>query len=146
MHSRNWSTVKRNPCLSAMMAWVTMLMRCPFVPCCASYCGSLRKACRPTAPVRRSGFHPPVRTEPERAVHFHVCVLSAAQLRDLHSGCLARACGLVTMRQRPQTVKGVTFVTIEDETGSVNVIVWRSLQKKQRTELLRSRLLAVHGV
>lgn len=50
------------------------------------------------------------------------------------------------MRQRPQTAKGVTFVTIEDETGSVNVIVWKSLQEKQRTELLRSRLLAVHGV
>jgi error-prone DNA polymerase len=50
------------------------------------------------------------------------------------------------MRQRPQTAKGVTFVTLEDETGSVNVIVWKSLQDRQRAELLRSRLMAVYGV
>lgn len=50
------------------------------------------------------------------------------------------------MRQRPQTAKGAAFVTIEDETGSVNVIVWKSPQEKQRAELLRSRLLAVHRV
>jgi len=68
---------------------------------------------------------------------------TAAQLRDLPSGRLVRACGIVVMRQRPQTAKGVTFVTLEDETGSVNVIVWKSLQDKQRAELLRSRLY--HG-
>jgi len=71
---------------------------------------------------------------------------TAAQLRDLPSGRLVRACGLVVMRQRPQTAKGVTFVTLEDETGSVNVIVWKSLQDRQRAELLRSRLMAVYGV
>ncbi|MDP2367748.1 error-prone DNA polymerase [Rhodoferax sp.] len=71
---------------------------------------------------------------------------TAAQLRDLPSGRLVRACGIVVMRQRPQTAKGVTFVTLEDETGSVNVIVWKSLQEKQRAELLRSRLMAVYGV
>jgi error-prone DNA polymerase len=37
-----------------------------------------------------------------------------------------RACGIVTMRQQPQTAKGVVFVTLEDETGSVNVIVWKA--------------------
>ena len=71
---------------------------------------------------------------------------TAAQLRDLPSGRLVRAGGIVVMRQRPQTAKGVTFVTLEDETGSVNVIVWKSLQDKQRAELLRSRLMAVYGV
>ncbi len=71
---------------------------------------------------------------------------TAAQLRDLPSGRLVRACGIVVMRQRPQTAKGVTFVTLEDETGSVNVIVWKSLQDRQRAELLRSRLMAVYGV
>ena len=71
---------------------------------------------------------------------------TAAQLRDLPSGRLVRACGIVVMRQRPQTAKGVTFVTLEDETGSINVIVWKSLQNKQRAELLRSRLMAVYGV
>ena len=73
-------------------------------------------------------------------------LLSAAQLRDLPHGRLARACGIVTMRQQPQTAKGVVFVTLEDETGSINVIVWKSLKEKQRAELLRARLLAVYGV
>jgi error-prone DNA polymerase len=70
---------------------------------------------------------------------------TAAQLRDLPSGRLVKACGLVTMRQQPQTAKGVVFVTLEDETGSVNVIVWKSLRERQRTELMRSKLMAVYG-
>ena len=72
--------------------------------------------------------------------------LTAAQLNGLPDGRRAAACGLVVMRQHPQTAKGVTVVTLEDETGSVNVIVWQALKEKQRSELLRSRLLAVHGV
>ena len=71
--------------------------------------------------------------------------LSAAQLRALPHGRLVRACGLVTMRQSPGTAKGVTFVTLEDETGTVNVIVWKALKERQRAELLHARLLAVHG-
>jgi error-prone DNA polymerase len=72
-------------------------------------------------------------------------LMTAAQLRDLPNGRLARACGIVTMRQQPQTAKGVVFVTLEDETGHVNVIVWKSLKERQRPALLRSRLLAVYG-
>jgi error-prone DNA polymerase len=71
---------------------------------------------------------------------------TAAELRDLPDGRLARACGIVVMRQQPQTAKGVVFVTLEDETGSVNVIVWKSLREKQRSELLHARLMAVWGV
>ena len=71
---------------------------------------------------------------------------TAAELRDLPDGRLVRACGIVVMRQQPQTAKGVVFVTLEDETGSVNVIVWKSLREKQRSELLHSRLMAVYGV
>ena len=73
-------------------------------------------------------------------------LLSAAELRGLPHGRLVRACGIVVTRQQPQTAKGVVFVTIEDETGSVNVIVWKSLREKQRGELLHSRLMAVYGV
>jgi error-prone DNA polymerase len=73
-------------------------------------------------------------------------LLSAAQLHDLPDGRLVRACGLVVMRQQPGTAKGVVFVTLEDETGSVNVIVWKSLREQQRSELLYSRLMAVYGV
>jgi len=71
--------------------------------------------------------------------------LTAAQLRALPHGRLVRACGLVTMRQSPGTAHGVTFVTLEDETGTVNVIVWKALKERQRSELLHARLLAVHG-
>jgi error-prone DNA polymerase len=70
---------------------------------------------------------------------------TAAELRDLPSGREVRACGIVTVRQRPGTAKGVVFVTLEDETGSVNVIVWQAVRDKQRAQLLHSRLLAVYG-
>jgi error-prone DNA polymerase len=73
-------------------------------------------------------------------------MLSARELADCPAGRLVRACGIVTMRQQPQTAKGVIFVTLEDETGSVNLIVWHSLKLRQRQELMRSRLLAVAGV
>jgi error-prone DNA polymerase len=72
-------------------------------------------------------------------------LLSAQQLRDLPHGRQVAACGIVTMRQQPQTAKGTIFVTLEDETGPVNVIVWKSVREEQRPALLRARLLAVHG-
>ena len=53
-------------------------------------------------------------------------LLSARQLHDLPSGQRVRACGIVTVRQQPQTANGTIFLTLEDETGPVNVIVWKS--------------------
>jgi error-prone DNA polymerase len=50
------------------------------------------------------------------------------------------------VRQRPGTANGTVFVSLEDETGSINVIVWPSLVEKQRKVLLGSSLLAVYGV
>jgi error-prone DNA polymerase len=73
-------------------------------------------------------------------------LLTAAQMVNYPSGRLVRACGIVTMRQRPQTAKGVVFVTLEDETGSVNVIVWKAVKERFRQEVYQSRLLAVYGV
>jgi error-prone DNA polymerase len=70
---------------------------------------------------------------------------TALQLRTLPHGRIARVTGLVTGRQRPGTASGVTFVTLEDETGMINVIVWRDLAERQRKELLRSNLLTVVG-
>ena len=70
---------------------------------------------------------------------------SAEQLAHLNDGASTWACGIVTMRQQPETAKGVIFVTLEDETGSINIIVWRHIRERQRTALLRSRLLAVAG-
>ncbi|MBU9658333.1 error-prone DNA polymerase [Burkholderia cenocepacia] len=71
---------------------------------------------------------------------------SAEQLQTLRSGQLARACGLVTVRQRPGTANGVLFMTLEDETGQVNVILWPGLLEKFRKEALGAALLAVYGV
>lgn len=72
-------------------------------------------------------------------------VLPAEQLGRFPDGRLARASGLVTHRQRPPTAKGVVFVTLEDETGAVNVIVWPHVAQAQRRALLGSRLLTVYG-
>jgi error-prone DNA polymerase len=72
-------------------------------------------------------------------------MMTAAQLHTQPDGRLARACGIVTLRQQPSTANGTIFITLEDETGVVQVIVWKSLREKQRAPLLQSRLLAVSG-
>jgi error-prone DNA polymerase len=72
--------------------------------------------------------------------------LKAGELRDRKHGSEARAAGLVTCRQRPDTASGVIFVTLEDETGCVNVVVWSRVAERQRAELLGSRLLGVQGL
>ncbi|MEM8516121.1 error-prone DNA polymerase [Janthinobacterium sp. CAN_S7] len=72
--------------------------------------------------------------------------LPAATLASYTHGQLARACGIVTVRQRPGTAKGVVFLTLEDETGTVNVIVWPDLVDSQRREVLSAPLLGVYGV
>lgn len=71
--------------------------------------------------------------------------LPAGRLRDLPSGALVRIAGLVITKQRPGTASGVTFVTLEDETGHANVIVWKSLAGRQRDVLLNARLMGVIG-
>jgi error-prone DNA polymerase len=73
-------------------------------------------------------------------------VQPAAVLRGYPNGRLARASGIVTHRQRPETARGVVFVTLEDDTGSVNVIVWPQVAEQQRRALLASTLLTVYGI
>ena len=73
-------------------------------------------------------------------------VQPAAVLALCRDGQLARASGLVTHRQRPETAKGVVFVTLEDDTGAVNVIVWPTVAQAQRKPLLAATLLTVYGV
>ena len=72
--------------------------------------------------------------------------LPASTLDTFAQGQFARACGIVTLRQRPATAKGTVFVTLEDETGVINVIVWPSLVSQQRKELLNAGLLGVFGI
>ena len=71
---------------------------------------------------------------------------SAHQLQTLNSGRFVRVAGLVTGRQRPGTASGVLFLTLEDETGNINVVVWRDRQERFRKALLRGQLLLVKGV
>jgi len=72
-------------------------------------------------------------------------IRTATEVANARNGQFIRAAGIVTCRQRPATASGVIFVTLEDETGYVNLIVWNDLADRQRRELLGSRLLAVSG-
>ncbi|MDD3650446.1 error-prone DNA polymerase [Immundisolibacter sp.] len=78
-----------------------------------------------------------------RLDHRRVC--TAAALAGLPDGRLVRVAGIVTHRQRPGTASGVVFVTLEDETGSVNLVVWPRVLQAQREAVLGARLMLVHG-
>lgn len=72
--------------------------------------------------------------------------LPADVLHTFQNKQFARGCGLVTVRQRPGTAKGVLFITIEDETGPVNVIIWPTLVDQFRHEVLNAKLLGIYGI
>jgi error-prone DNA polymerase len=72
-------------------------------------------------------------------------ILAAARLREMEHGTTVRTAGLVITRQRPGSAQGVTFVTLEDETGHVNLIVWRNVAERQRQALVGSRLMGAVG-
>jgi error-prone DNA polymerase len=72
-------------------------------------------------------------------------MLDSRRLRETASGAHVRTGGLVITRQRPGSAEGVTFVTLEDEFGSINLIVWRDVAERQRQALVGSRLLGVAG-
>ena len=76
-----------------------------------------------------------------RAAH----LLDSRRLQSLPHASRVRAVGLVTQRQRPQTASGVTFITLEDEFGPVNVVVWSQVAARQRRTYLEARLLVVEG-
>jgi DNA-directed DNA polymerase III PolC len=71
--------------------------------------------------------------------------LRAADLQNTKHGTFVRVAGIVLMRQHPGSANGVTFMTVEDETGSVNIIVWERISREQRRPMLESRLLEVQG-
>lgn len=71
--------------------------------------------------------------------------LQAAQLALPPEGARVAVAGLVILRQRPGTAKGVIFITLEDETGVVNVIVWRTMYEKFRRAVIAGRMLRVTG-
>ena len=71
--------------------------------------------------------------------------LSCAEANSLRDGRSVRAAGLVLVRQRPGSAKNVTFITIEDETGIANLVVWPDLYEKQRRIVLTSAMLGIQG-
>jgi error-prone DNA polymerase len=72
-------------------------------------------------------------------------LVTTREMNERRHGSAASVAGLVTCRQRPDTASGVVFVTLEDETGHANVVVWSRLVERQRRELLGARLLGVQG-
>jgi len=71
--------------------------------------------------------------------------LVSARLEEPPEGARITVAGLVILRQRPGTAKGVIFITLEDETGIVNVIVWRKLYERFRRAVISGRMLRVTG-
>ena len=72
-------------------------------------------------------------------------VLDTAEVLKVRAGLMATVAGLVTVRQRPQTAKGTVFLLLEDERGSVNVIVSRKLDEEHYEAVRHSKFLAIHG-
>lgn len=72
-------------------------------------------------------------------------VLSAQELSKLNHGDFVKVAGLILVRQRPGTAKGVCFITLEDETGTINLVVFQKLFDEYRKEIIQSRLLMVEG-
>jgi error-prone DNA polymerase len=72
-------------------------------------------------------------------------ILRAGELAGVPTGRFVRVAGLVITRQRPSSASGVTFVTLEDETGHVNLVVWERVGQAQRRALIESRLMEVRG-
>jgi error-prone DNA polymerase len=89
------------------------------------------------------GRHPLALLRPDlTAAH----IVTSAALRDLPHGRVVRVAGIVTARQRPQSAGGVMFITIEDETGCVNLIVWERVWSRARRIASGSRLLEIAGM
>ena len=86
--------------------------------------------------------HPMALIRTRLDVHRYV---KAECLNDLQSGQPIRVAGLVITKQRPGTASGVTFVTLEDESGCTNLIVWKKIAEEQRDVLLNARLMGVEG-
>jgi DNA polymerase III alpha subunit len=71
--------------------------------------------------------------------------VKSEKLSDIPNGQRVRVAGLVLVRQRPGTASGVIFMTLEDETGIANIVVWPKLFEQFRREVLGGRLIAIDG-
>jgi len=73
-------------------------------------------------------------------------VLTASDLKNLHKNIPVRVAGIVTLRQQPKTANGVVFLSLEDETGTINIICWNNIYNKFHKEILLSKLLLIDGL
>ena len=71
--------------------------------------------------------------------------LRAVDLRSRKTGAMVHVAGVVLVRQQPGTAKGVCFITLEDETGVINLVIWPDLKEKQRKVVMGARLMEVRG-
>ena len=72
-------------------------------------------------------------------------ILTCAALRTLENNSFTSVAGFVIVKQMPSTAKGTVFLTLEDETGTSNVICWNNVYRKFRDQIVFSSLLLVHG-
>lgn len=72
-------------------------------------------------------------------------IVPCSKLSELPSGSRAQVAGLVLVRQRPGTAKGVIFATIEDETGIANIVIWKRMFERHRRLVMESRLMCAGG-
>jgi error-prone DNA polymerase len=87
----------------------------------------------------------PLRLLRPRLQALRLRLLTSRELARMPNGRTVRTCGIVTLRQQPETAKGTIFVSLEDEEGEVQLICWKSVWQAQERVLLKSRLLAVEG-
>ncbi len=144
--SRRWQATVTAP----RGTWRAWRRRCRSCPSRASRRAS--RCCARRARARTSSRTTPNRAHPRppsagaaaRAAR-GARLVHGRELRELPHGATVRTAGLVITRQRPGSAGGVTFVTLEDETGSINLIVWRDVAERQRRALVGSRLMGVAG-
>ena len=72
-------------------------------------------------------------------------IVTCAEAMQARDGCWLQTAGLVLVRQMPGSAKGVMFITIEDETGIANLVIWPKLYERQRRVILSAGMMAVHG-
>ncbi len=89
------------------------------------------------------GRHPLALLRPKLTELSLMDSISWSRVPDRHPASLA---GIVKLRQRPGSAKGVMFMTLEDEGGPMNVIIWTKVLERHRKEIIGTRLVAVHGV
>ena len=72
-------------------------------------------------------------------------IISAKKLKNCSNNSFVKVAGLVILKQRPSTANGVTFISLDDDTGLINVICWREIYNMFQKEIIFSKLLIVIG-